>query len=377
LKGHSSLTAVEPRDGTGKWKVLTDGLGERNGLTAVAPPGKSKRLVSYKFKPSQNPLFMSKYIVSGFLLINILVFSACRKEQTQHPQDDAASQALSSQVNPAASHDGEVLTPAGWISKSKTDHIGKGFHLSAEGNRLRKINDATGKVEADYGVIESRAANQPFLPPTVASAKGVVPLGSGWITYTYWSNPSATAINYFNTNWVVPPAPSTSSGQTIFLFNGLQNSDHILQPVLQWGASAAGGGNYWAIANWYVGSNAVYSSLIPVSPGTSLQGLMTLTGGSGTRYNYTSAFIGYPSINLNVTNIPKLYWAAESLEAYGVTRCSDYPNTAKTRLTAIDLRVGGVQAPLSWTAVNSVTDCGQHSTVVTPGTPNGIVDIYY
>ena len=38
----------------------------------------------------------------------------------------------------------------------------------------------------------------------------------------------------------------------------------VLQPVLQWGVSAAGGGNYWAIASWYL--LLPFFSLSPSSP---------------------------------------------------------------------------------------------------------------
>ncbi|RAJ80229.1 hypothetical protein CLV59_105337 [Chitinophaga dinghuensis] len=315
---------------------------------------------------------MSKYIIYSFLL-SALIFSACKKDQ-RSTADNTVTPATSQQT---IDHKGQALTPVGWVPQSQVHHIETGEYLSGEGNRLRRY-DRNGKVLEDYGALEQNARQTPFYPDN-AKGKGVLPLGSGWITYTYWSNSTSSAINYFNTNWTVPPAPAVNSGQTIFLFNGIQNSDHILQPVLQWGPSAAGGGAYWAIANWYVGNNAVYSSLIPVSPGTNLQGVMTLLSlnSTGTKGNYTSAFNGYPSITLTVNNIPTLYWAAESLEAYGVQTCSNYPNTTSTRLSGIDLRVGGSQAPLSWTVANAVTDCGQHANVVTPGTPNGIVDIYY
>jgi hypothetical protein len=316
---------------------------------------------------------MSKYILS-FLLLSTIVFTACKKEQSGTSADKVVAPADKVQLAP---HQDSVLTPVGWVHKSQVHHVETGEYLSGDGNRLRKY-DRQGKVVADYGVIEQKSGNTPFYPNNAkASGKDIFPLGSGWITYTYWTNSSATPISYFNTNWTVPPAPAVNSGQTIFLFNGLQNANNILQPVLQWGPSAAGGGNYWAIANWYVGNNTVYSNLIPVTSGTNLQGIMSLIGGSGSTYSYTSAFAGYPSITLTVNNIPKLYWAAESLEAYGVASCSNYPNTAKTRLSAIELRVGSLQAPLSWGVANAVTDCGQHATVVSQGTPNGIVDIYY
>jgi hypothetical protein len=82
-------------------------------------------------------------------------------------------------------------------------------------------------------------------------------LGSGWIAYTYWNNGTGKSITSFKTRWVVPPAPVSNDGQLIYLFNGIQNYGYnygILQPVLQWGASPAGGGSYWAVASWYVTS---------------------------------------------------------------------------------------------------------------------------
>jgi len=51
----------------------------------------------------------------------------------------------------------------------------------------------------------------------------------------------------------------------------------IIQPVLQWGSSAAGGGQYWAIASWFVGgAHTVYSDLKQVSSGDTIYGNMTL-----------------------------------------------------------------------------------------------------
>jgi hypothetical protein len=295
--------------------------------------------------------------------IVLLCFTACRKDQ-QRPTIGVWSAPSSS---PSSSD--SVLTPGGWRSAARVTRVNNGEHISVADGRLSKVSDATGRVVRDLGAVVN---DDPL-------AKRVLPLASGWITYTYWTNTATTPITYFSTTWTVPPAPSTNNGQTIFLFNGLQNNSYILQPVLQWGPSAAGGGNYWALANWYVGSDgsAVYSNLVRVNPGTVLTGIMTQVGTTGSNYNYTSAFSGYPAITITVNNIQKLYWAAESLEVYSPAVCTDYPNTAKTRLSNIEIRRGTAQAPLSWSVANAVTDCGQHSTVVTNGSPNGIVDIYY
>jgi hypothetical protein len=67
--------------------------------------------------------------------------------------------------------------------------------------------------------------------------------------------------------WTVPPAPATQSGQTIYLFNGMQDSvPMILQPVLQWGALQVGGGNSWTVASWYgadIAGSAFYTPSFP------------------------------------------------------------------------------------------------------------------
>lgn len=322
---------------------------------------------------------MSKPYVGGLILLSALFF-ACGKESTKTTPSLTTGIAAT-----AADHNGMVLTPGGWRPAEKVTKLEVGQHLDVLDGRLRAIDDLSGKVTRDFGIIHADAGKLPDYPTNVnlnsPLAKAVKPLASGWIAYTYWSNPVSTPIAYFSTTWTVPPVPSTNHGQTVFMFNGLQNSSYILQPVLQYGPSAAGGGSYWAIANWYVdGSNgtAIFSNLVRVSAGTSLTGIMSLTGNSGTRYSYSSAFTGYPSITLAVTNIEKLYWAAESLEVYSPAACSDYPNTTRTTFSNIQIKLqDGTQAGLAWTAANAVTDCGQHASIVANGTPNGIVDIYY
>lgn len=64
----------------------------------------------------------------------------------------------------------------------------------------------------------------------------------------------SSPISSFATTWKVPAAPTTNHQQTIFLFNSIEpaSGNAILQPVLQYGPSAAGGGSYWAVASWYV-----------------------------------------------------------------------------------------------------------------------------
>ena len=239
----------------------------------------------------------------------------------------------------------------------------------------------SGAMVADHGAIPRRPGNKPLMPGNVARRGDAVPaLGSGWIVYADWSNNTGTPVSYFSTTWTVPPAPATQSGQTIFLFNGIQNSTMIYQPVLQWGPSAAGGGNYWAVASWYAdgqGGQAFYSSLVAVNPGDVLTGVMTLTGQNGASFNYDCNFQGIANTDLTIQNVEELTWCIETLEAYALAQCSDYPNTADTAMTNIAIQTGANSPNLAWTNVNTVIDCGQQAIVASNANPGGEVDLYY
>jgi hypothetical protein len=206
-------------------------------------------------------------------------------------------------------------------------------------------------------------------------------LDRGWITFAHWTNDSGAPLRTFVTEWRVPSPPSTKRGQTLFLFNGLQNRGRnygILQPVLQWGRSAAGGGDYWSIASWYVTSRgqAFHTPLVRVSPGDTLVGEMRLLGGTDGRFAYVSEFRGIPGTRLRVENIAELGWASESLEAYGVRRCTDYPASREHPFQSI-LLLTDRHPEMEWREENRVTTCGQHVRVVSHSSTDGRVDIRF
>jgi hypothetical protein len=203
---------------------------------------------------------------------------------------------------------------------------------------------------------------------------------SGWITYASWLNRTGKPVTSFTTTWAVPPAPTAYTGQTLFMFNSIEptSGNAILQPVLQYGSSAAGGGNYWAVASWYVvGSQAYYSSLVKVSVGQSLIGVINFVSKTTKKFNYSCAFTGISGTDFSINQIPQLTWCTETLEVYGVTQCSQFPNTAFTQMSGINLRTKAGTPSMSWGITNAQTSCGVQTTVVTDGATNAAVDIYY
>ncbi|WP_054010607.1 hypothetical protein [Arthrobacter sp. ERGS1:01] len=273
-----------------------------------------------------------------------------------------------------------VLTPGGYRRSSLVHQIPPDHYLEAGGGSLKALH-ASGAELADFGVVEPRTGGRPLMPHNVAAHPGLVPaLGTGWIAYASWSNGTGSPTTRFATTWVVPPVPASRDNQTIFLFNGIQNSTMIYQPVLQWGLSAAGGGNYWSVASWYAdgqGGQAFHTTLVAVNPGDVLVGVMTLTGRSGNQFSYNCQFQGIANTSLPISNVDELTWNVETLEAYGLAQASDYPTTNFTAFGGIDLQTANGRPVLAWAPVDAVTDCGQSALVVSNANPGGAVDIYY
>jgi hypothetical protein len=276
-----------------------------------------------------------------------------------------------------------IITPGGYRRASLVHLIEKGHHLDGTNGHFKKL-DPNRKVIADFGQIEVRPTQKPLMPANVVATdpskrKTLPALGTGWITYAFWNNSTGKPITSFKTTWRVPPDPMSNDGQLIYLFNGIQNSTMIYQPVLQWGNNGAFGGNYWCVASWYAdGQNgqAFYSQNSRVSVNQALVGLMTQTGSANGQFSYNCIFEGIANSALPIQNVQELTWCAETLEAYGVQKSSDYPAAGKCAMTAIEIITQG-DAGLNWTPETPVSDTGQHTVVVSNANPNGEVDLYF
>jgi len=161
------------------------------------------------------------------------------------------------------------------------------------------------------------------------------PLPNGWAAYA-WSNYQGSSFTSYNGSWSVPPTPADPATQTLFLFTGFQNAftvpkniTNIIQPVLQWGTSAAGGGKYWALASWYVDSagNVYYSAVTQTASGHNIQGNMMVSGTppSGTWTIQAIDTSSGQQTTLNVKTNTTEPFAFVTLEVYGILTCGDYP----------------------------------------------------
>ncbi|KAJ7739420.1 hypothetical protein DFH07DRAFT_778696 [Mycena maculata] len=268
----------------------------------------------------------------------------------------------------AAPTPGTALAPGGLVLTSNAHEVPVGGSVAHVGADVHVL-DATGAV---VKVVTPGPA-----PTRTKNAKPAE--ATGWIAYASWLNTGSSPISSFKTTWTVPPVPATNHDQTLFLFNSIEpnSGDAILQPVLQFGPSAAGGGSYWAVATWYlVGDSTFYTTPVKTSAGATLDGIVTLTSSSGSSYNYVSSFTNIAGTSLTATGSAELTWATETLEVYSVTEKSDFP-TGSTVFKDIDLVLSSGAAPsVSWSAVSSTQD-GISTSITVGGATNAEVTVTY
>ncbi len=159
---------------------------------------------------------------------------------------------------------GYLFTPGGRLLHASCVHeIPNGSTVDDDDN----VHDSKGSLlmhldACAYPVLERRTHR--------ASADAAIPGFTGYIDQATQVVPSgATTWNFLQADVAVPNWGG-SNGETFFYWNGLYSpsNTNFIQPVLQWGHSAAGGGNSWAIASWGFrphSSNGVFTSLVGVS----------------------------------------------------------------------------------------------------------------
>ncbi|KAJ6631810.1 hypothetical protein B0H10DRAFT_340 [Mycena sp. CBHHK59/15] len=261
----------------------------------------------------------------------------------------------------------QVLTPKGYRLSTNVREV-------PAGGRVKHVGSDIHVVDADGTVVHVVTPGAAPTPTTGAPT----PEETGWVTYANWLNTGA-AIGSFKTTWAVPPVPATWVGQTIFLFNSIEPAtfDAIMQPVLQYGGSAAGGGEFWAVASWYLyGDNVFFTTPVQVGVGQALNGEVQLVGTSGSTFNYLSSFTNIGGTALQVDGGEELAWATITLEAYGVTEASDYP-AGSTVFSATNLELStGVFPSITWSTVNDPAD-GLSTTVNVGGSTAAEFTIKY
>jgi hypothetical protein len=189
------------------------------------------------------------------------------------------------------------------------------------------VLDGTGKP-----FHRAQRTSEPIGPPPAPDSSNS-PDPKRWTARAIWDNTSQYPIERFTTHFRVPPYPRVDSDQTLFIYNVAQPAHYrsALLPVLQYGRSAAGGGNYWAVATWYITAGFVYHTpLAQVEIAAPLYAAINLTHVNHRArfpptYDYTARFNGIEETVLNLRYSEELKNIALVLQGVNIRTGENYP----------------------------------------------------
>ncbi|WP_189083086.1 hypothetical protein [Mangrovihabitans endophyticus] len=223
-----------------------------------------------------------------------------------------------------------VKTPSGLMNKECVHKLPEG--ATVDGDDIVLASGAKRQLDAcKHPRLVRPGKAGPTSPAVRAAPDQAVPTSNGWMISTWWNAP--TWLRRLYVNYAVPTAPHVN-GSTTFLFSSFEPSggNAIIQPVLTYGPSASGGGNYWYITSWYVwGGNSVYGSNVRVSPGDTIWGAME---GNSCNSDGRNCHWAIRTVNqtaggesrIDITSY-SVYTTAQGgvLESYGAQHCNMLP----------------------------------------------------
>jgi len=285
-----------------------------------------------------------------------------------------------------------VRTPLGKVWKPCLHEIPSGSHIIES-----SVDGSTKVIYPDGTVFHLPKCEMPTIRYNSAERKPKVnkPRDSpddGWQVWSAFNNINNQTFDSFVGFFNVPQSPPNWDGGILYMFTGLQNDNwvpingewptppgfDIIQPVLQYGGdSEDGGGDYWALASWYVtlDSGAVWSNVQQVNTGDVIFGNMT-------RIGPTTWFIGgitssgvNSSFAVTYDRLATQAWAYCTLEVYEIDDCgNDFPPSGSTiNFTQLQLFDRGGKHPVTpqWQALNN--NGGHCSTNIAINSPSNVV----
>ena len=234
--------------------------------------------------------------------------------------------------------EGYVATPHGLVHRSCVRHVPKGHRVTADG----VVTRPEGVRETLPPCLYPRLHPRTLAPIAPTRTTPPPPDVNGWVERGDWT--SGVPLGSLSATFTVPQAP-LSNGALIYFFPGSEPADGstILQPVLQYGNGAAGGGYYWAAASWFCcpAGWSTHSDLISVNTGDSILGTLNATCSGGT-CNWTIATTdtttgGTTTLAADNVSSPFVWNFGGVLEAYSVTACNQYPADGAIAFTNIAL----------------------------------------
>jgi hypothetical protein len=297
------------------------------------------------------------------------------------PAGDTSASELAA-GEPAALDADFLETPGGRVHRSCIHEVPDGARVDVSGGVTLRSGETLRFASCRFAVRDARRAHA--LADATQPKESASFLTNGWFEYDAGFSPTnAWGFNWVNrldAFWRVPPAPQQFSNQIVYLFPGIEPASgfSIIQPVLQWGVTPAGGGNFWGMAAWYVANDGtvLHSPLLRVSVGDTMEGHLVArdctTGGACT-WDLMAQDGGIAS--LMTVSVNEAYrWVQKGvLEAYRISNCNKLPVELDTGTTFFGVHV--YQPGPSTTNFNEITSSiAWGGTTLGEGCSYGVID---
>jgi hypothetical protein len=240
-----------------------------------------------------------------------------------------------------------VRVPGRWVRNDCLHQIPKEAQVDPETGDVfangKRIAHYDACPEAAIPVSDAPAAStqtaQPFGPEGVPATGdgGYVELAADKMDLASGRNITASSATLY-----VPPLPSSYDGQQIGLWNGIQSSNGgaLLQPVLQYGVSPAGGGAFWSIVSFALfPNNNYFTGYEIVNPGDEIL-LQTSATQTGVTLNWTIKATdltggAFTSQGVWTTGYQFNFDIGGAMEVYRAISCNDFPGSSGVGLPGL------------------------------------------
>ncbi len=286
---------------------------------------------------------MSKSIALESLLLGI-AFVAWAGAESTALADDRRPQGASGLKKPASVPDEYVITPNGFFHPSCLVTISSdetwGSDLVIRGTDGAEHARVAPCAYPRYSLRGSPVSDESAAPQTlsvtpqavVPQTLSVIPAFDGYLVDYIYTGPSWGT--YLSDTWIVPDVPKqiNPTGDVIFLWNAVQTSNALLQPVLDLGNN--GDPKAWGIKSWNCCTNGIQGNTkeTVVHPGDVIQGIVTASNCDATgicqSWTVTTADVttGESQVLNTTSPMGKPYQIDPGvLETYNVTSCDMLP----------------------------------------------------
>jgi len=232
-----------------------------------------------------------------------------------------------------------VLTPGGYMPEECVHEVPNGATLLERGGDTLEVITLEGE-QLSFPVCRGRGGIK----------------DSGWNTYV---TSEGVDFSSFSCEWKVPAEPIEYNDQTLYFFSSFMDilQNEIIQPVIQYGPSPAGGGPFWGIASWWVNStdNALYSPLITIDTGNQILGTISINAQS----NWIITGVVNETLTTTLKVVPQAaqQLATFTMEVYNADGCGEYPDDSGISFYNYNLIDSGQPYTPTWRQSVDFTDC--------------------